>query len=76
MPIVRFRNSLSNERREVDVPQGTTVREAAVATGMVGASDQFSVRDRAGELVDGDEVSRHTADILSIGIAGNKVSGG
>ncbi len=76
MPTLRFRNALTNDRAEVDVDQGTTVREAAVATGLVAMTDQFSVRDRNGELVDGDEVSRHQTEILSIGIVGDKVAGG
>jgi len=72
---VTFRNVITGERQEAEVQPGQTVRQAVESTGIIAPGNQFSVRDKDGEVVDGDQASQHEGKVLNVGLAGD-VRGG
>lgn len=74
MPVV-FRNVITGDRQEVTVQSGQTVRQAVENTGIIAPGNQFSVRDKDGEVVDGDPATQHEGKVLNVGLPGN-IQGG
>lgn len=71
-----LRNVLSNDRQEVDVRPGQTVRDAVTDSGMIAAGNPFSVRDKNGQVVDDHPVEQFAGAVLSVGLTGDGVEGG
>lgn len=76
MPTITFRNAITDARHPVEISEGQTVREAVIDSGFIAAGNEFSVRDKEGSIVDGDLASEHANEVLSVGLAGDTVSGG
>lgn len=74
--VVTFRNAITDARQEVEVTSGQTVRQAVESSGFIAAGSSFSVRDKNGQVVDGQPASEHANTVLSVGLPGDRVVGG
>ncbi len=73
---ITFRNAITDARQEVEVSPGQTVRQAVEGSGFIAPGSQFSVRDKNGQVVDGDLATEHANTVLSVGLSGERVVGG
>jgi hypothetical protein len=72
---VRVRNTLSNESIDIPIVDGKTVRQVVAESGFV-AGDEFSVRDKRGNIVDDQSVSAFAGQVVNLGLPGRTVVGG
>jgi len=74
---VTFRNALTDMTSQpVEVQPGQTVRQAVEASGLIAAGNNFSVRDKDGRVVDDQQASQYSGQMLSVGLPGDRVVGG
>jgi hypothetical protein len=73
---VTFRNAITDDRQVVEVSNSQTVRQAVEASGFVAAGSDFSVRDKNGQVVDGQPAGQHANTVLTVGLPGDAVVGG
>lgn len=73
---VTLRNAISNNRQDVEVQPGQTVREVVDNSGFIAAGSGYSVRDKNGQIVDNHPAEQFAGTVLSVGLAGNNVVGG
>lgn len=76
MSTVTFRNAITDARHQVEVTAGQTVRQAVQSSGFIAAGNDFSVRDKDGTIVDDHPAAQHAGTVLTVGLAGDRVSGG
>jgi hypothetical protein len=76
MSSVTFRNAITDARHPVDVSPGQTVRQAVLDSGFIAAGNEFSVRDKEGTIVDNQPADQFAGAVLTVGLAGDTVSGG
>jgi len=74
--LVTFRNVITGDQRVIDVQPGQTVRQAVESADIIAPSNQFSVRDKDGTVVDSDQATYHEGRVLQIGPLGNVQGGG
>ncbi|MDY7083631.1 MAG: hypothetical protein SYR96_00855 [Actinomycetota bacterium] len=74
--VVNFRNALDGHTQPVEVQPGQTVQQAVEASGLIAAGNQFSVRDKDGQVVDNREATDFDGLTLSVGLPGDEVRGG
>jgi uncharacterized surface anchored protein len=75
MATVTLRNSLTGETHPVEVQTNRTVRQSVSNSGVI-AGNEFSVRDKNGNVVDNDQLASHEGEVLNIGLPGDMVRGG
>jgi hypothetical protein len=74
--VVTFRNAITDQRQEVEVQPGQTVKQAVEASGFIASGNQFSVRDKDGHVVDDKPATDYANTLLSVGLPGDTVRGG
>jgi hypothetical protein len=74
--IITFRNVITGNKSEIQIAEGQTVKSLVEAAGIIAPGNQFSVRDKNGIAVDGDQSSEHANEVLQIGPQGNVTGGG
>jgi len=73
---ITFRNVITGDRTEVQVAAGQTVQDAVRSSGFIAPGNNFSVRDRDGNVVDDDQSTEHSDEVLYVGPVGNVQGGG
>lgn len=76
MTTVTFRNALTDSSQRVDIQPGQTIRQAVEHSGLIAAGNDFSVRDKDGNVVDSRQASEYSGMMLSVGLPGDDVVGG
>ncbi len=74
--LVTFRNAITDQRVQIEVGAGQTVRQAVEDSGFIAAGNGFSVRDKLGNVVDDQPAIQYTNTVLSVGLPGDLVVGG
>jgi hypothetical protein len=71
-----LRNAITDDRQQVLVESGTTVRETVESSGFVPPGISYSVRDKNGFVVDNDIAISFAGATLSVGLPGDQIVGG
>jgi hypothetical protein len=74
--IVTFRNVITGDHISVEAGYGEIVRQAVEKSGLIPPGSQFSVRDKDGTVVDGEQATNFPDVLLQIGPLGNIKGGG
>jgi len=73
---VIFWNVITNERQEVAVQPGQTVKQALEGSGFIAPGSDVSVRDKFTNVVDDEEAAKYNGELLRLGLPGTGVRGG
>ncbi|WP_117213933.1 hypothetical protein [Allorhizocola rhizosphaerae] len=76
MNTITFRNALTDMNQQVPVQAGQTVRQTVESSGFIAPGNNFSVRDKDGQIVDEQPADRFVGQMLSVGLPGDNVVGG
>lgn len=76
MNTITFRNALTDVTQPVQLQAGQSVRQAVESSGLIAAGNNFSVRDKDGQVVDDQPASQFAGQMLSVGLPGDGVVGG
>lgn len=71
---VTVRNTITNDRVQLDTVAGKSVQEAIRESGFV--HGDFSVRDKDGNVVDAQPLADYEGKILNVGLPGRTIVGG
>ena len=74
MATVAVRNSINNERFDVQYTPGKSVKDTVREAGVV--SGDFSIRDKVGNVIDDQPINNYVGQVLNLGMPGATIVGG
>lgn len=64
-----IRNAVTNDRYEVDIRPGESIRDAVDRSGSVAANWDYIVRAKNGQIIDDAPASRYAGTVVIVGYA-------
>ena len=69
MRTITFRHGVTDGRKQIELLEGETVKDAAERSGLMIYGSCFEVRDKNGRVVDDDSAIGHAGEVLNLDVS-------